>query len=59
MQENNNQEYEWVSVSCYAQRIGKSTQTVYNMIKDGLLETMNFERGTKNGVLIKIAKDNG
>lgn len=59
MQENNNQEYEWVSVSCYAQRIGKSTQTVYNMIKDGLLETMNFERGTKNGVLVKIAKDNG
>ena len=59
MQGNNNQEYEWVSVSCYAQRIGKSTQTVYNMIKDGLLETMNFERGTKNGVLVKIAKDNG
>lgn len=53
------QQYEWVSVSCYAQRIGKSTQTVYNMIKDGLLETMTFERGTKNGVLVKIAKDNG
>jgi len=58
MQENNNQEYEWISVSCYAHKIGKSTQTVYNMIKDGLLETMNFERGTKNGVLIKHPKDN-
>lgn len=58
MQQEENQEYEWISVSCLAQRIGKSTQTIYNMIKDGLLETMNFERGTKKGMLIKYPKEN-
>lgn len=58
MQQEENQEYEWISVSCLAQRLNKSTQTIYNMIKDGLLETMNFERGTKNGILVKYPREN-
>lgn len=50
MNENN---YEWVSVSEYAKRIGKSKQTVYNMIKANRLETKSFKRGSMIGLLIK------
>ena len=44
---------EWVSVSTLAAIIGKSKQTVYNRIKDGVYETKTFRRGTMKGVLIK------
>lgn len=51
--------YEWISVSEFARRIGKTTQTVYNMLKTGDFETLEFNRGTKmRGILIKVKKDN-
>lgn len=43
---------EWVSASAYAKAHGVSTQTVYNMVKQGLLETMTFVRGSRKGILI-------
>lgn len=48
---------EWVSVGEYAQRIGKSLQTVYNKIKDGSLEVQRFNRGKMNGYLIKVTEE--
>lgn len=52
----NEQEYDWVSVSEYAKRIGKSKQTVYNMVKERKLESKTFRRGTMIGLLIKCEK---
>ena len=48
--------FEWVSVSDLAKRLGVSDQTVYNHIKDGLYETMEFQRGTMKGILVKTLK---
>lgn len=46
-------DYDWVSVSEYAKRIGKSKQTVYNMVKEQRLESKTFRRGSMIGLLIK------
>lgn len=51
------QEYEWISVSEYAGRIGKTTQTVYNMIQRGELVSKSFKRQTMNGILVKALKE--
>lgn len=48
--------YDWVSVSEYAKRIGKSKQTVYNMVKEQRLESKTFRRGSMIGLLIKCEK---
>ena len=48
-----NEEYEWISVSELALRIGKSKQTAYNLIKNGVYETKTFSRGKMNGYLVK------
>ena len=53
----NRQKYEWISVSEYAERIGKTTQTVYNMIQRGELESKSFKRQTMNGILVKAPKE--
>lgn len=45
---------ELVSVSDYAKRIGKSTQTVYNMIKSGKLQSKTFKRGTMRGIVVCV-----
>ena len=52
----NENEYDWVSVSEYAKRIGKSKQTVYNMVKGKRLESKTFRRGSMIGLLIKCEK---
>lgn len=52
--ENNN--YEWVSISTLAKRLGVSGQTVRNRVKDGFYETRTFERGTMVGILVKVPK---
>ena len=54
MDENN---YEWVSVSTLAKRLGLSMQMVYNKINAGLYETKTFERGNMKGYLIKVPKE--
>jgi len=47
------QEQEWVSVSTMAKRIGRSKQTVYNMIRKQQLEATTFERGKMRGILVR------
>lgn len=56
MNENN---CEWVSVSEYADMVGKSTQTIYNRIKDGAVKYITFSRGKYKGILIKNPNYNG
>ena len=52
----NENDYDWVSVSEYAKRLGKSKQTVYNMVKANKLESKSFKRGSMIGLLIKCEK---
>lgn len=52
----NEENYELVSASTLAKRLGVSTTTIYNRIARGDYETKNFSRGTMNGVLIKTEK---
>lgn len=52
----NEQEIEWVSVSELAKRLHKTKQTVYNLIKRGVYETKEFQRGSMRGILICIPK---
>ena len=52
----NKNNYDWVSVSEYAKRLGKSKQTVYNMVKANKLESKQFKRGSMIGLLIKCEK---
>jgi excisionase family DNA binding protein len=47
---------DWISVSEYAKRLGKSKQTVYNMVKANKLESKQFKRGSMIGLLIKCEK---
>lgn len=54
--QNNEENYEWVSVSTLAKRLGCSTQNVYNKIKCGLIPTKEFERGSMKGVLCGTIK---
>lgn len=48
---------EWISVSEYASRIGKSAQTVYNRVRAGKIESTSFKRGQYNGILVKYTGD--
>lgn len=49
-------EYELLSVSDVAKKIGKTPQTVYNQIKSGVWETQEFQRGQYKGILVKFPK---
>ena len=49
----NKDNYDWVSVSEYAKILGKSKQTVYNMVKANKLESKQFKRGSMIGLLVK------
>ena len=44
---------QYISVSEYAKFIGKTSAHVYNMIREGLVASVLFERGTMNGWLIE------
>jgi transcriptional antiterminator len=46
--------FEFVSISTLAKRLGVSGQTIRNRIKEGLYETLTFKRGGMNGTLIKV-----
>jgi predicted DNA-binding protein YlxM (UPF0122 family) len=50
-------EFEWLSVSELAKRENVSIQTIYNRIKENLDETMEFERKSMRGLLIKYQKN--
>lgn len=43
---------EWISVSEYARKVGKSTTYVYSMIRDKKVEYKSFKRGKYVGYLI-------
>lgn len=49
-------QYEWVSPSTLAERLGVSTMTIYNKMKRGFYEYQSFRRGKMIGYLIKVAK---
>ena len=53
----NKQQYEWVSASTLAKRLGVSTTTIYGRIKKGVYKTQTFNRGKMSGYLIRV--DNG
>jgi len=44
---------EWMSVSEYARKVGKSTTYVYSLIRDKKVEYKSFNRGKYIGYLIK------
>lgn len=56
--EKNDIMYEWVSASTLAQRLGCSTTTIYDRIKQGMYETQVFARQGMHGYLIKQPIDN-
>lgn len=56
MQTDESKDMEWVSVSELARRIGKTKQTVYNYIRQGLYATMEFQRGKMKGILVQVPK---
>lgn len=52
----NNENYEWISISTLAKRLGVSKQTVYNKVNAGVYPTKEFQRGTMRGVLVGVEK---
>jgi transposase len=48
-----NEQYEMLSVSDVAKKLGVTSQTVYNQIKAGMWETQEFKRGQYKGILVK------
>lgn len=53
-----NEQYELLSVTEVAKLDNKSIQSVYNHIRFGLYDVVEYKRGTKmRGVLIKYPKE--
>lgn len=52
-----NEQYEMLSVSDVAKRLGKTPQTIYNQIKQGLWDTIEYKRGKYKGILVKYPKE--
>ena len=52
----NDDNYEWISVSELAKRIGKTNQTAYNQVKAGIWESLTFKRGSMVGILVAYPK---
>lgn len=52
-----NEQYDMLSVSDVAKRLGKTPQTIYNQIKQGLWDTIEYNRGKYKGILIKYPKE--
>jgi len=48
--------FEWISPSTFAKRLGISTQMVYVRIKEGIYEARQYERGSMNGWLVKAPR---
>lgn len=51
-------EYEFIGVSTLAERLGISKQAVYCRIRKGYYDVQKYNRGSMNGWLIKVEKDN-
>lgn len=56
MMESNKNEYEMISVSEMAKRLGCTNQTIYNRIKKGLYKSKVFMRGSMRGILVCVPK---
>ena len=52
-----NEQYEMLSVSTVAKKLGKTPQTIYNQIKAGMWEIIEYKRGKYKGVLVKYPKE--
>ena len=51
-----NESFELLSVSEVASLEGKSIQTIYNRITQGLYDTVEYKRGKMRGILVKYPK---
>lgn len=47
----------WVGISEYAKMVGKSKQTIYNWVRSGKVEMIDFKRGKMRGILIKACSN--
>jgi hypothetical protein len=55
----NTDNLDWIGVSSLAKLLNVSKQTIYNRIRRGVYPTKNFARGTMNGMLVGVVKQNG
>ena len=51
-----NEERKYISVEEYARFIGRTSQNVYHMLHKGVLQGMEFKRGSMRGWLIPAPK---
>ena len=56
MHKETNMNDDWISVSECARILGKSSQTVYNMVSSGKIKSKTFRRGSMCGILVKLPK---
>lgn len=49
-------EWEWISVRELANRLGLTIQQVYDKIKEGKYESINYQHGSTNEYLVKVKK---
>lgn len=57
MANNDTELKEYISVSDYAKFIGKTSAHVYNLIREGLVSSVTFTRGTMKGRLVEKPSD--
>ena len=48
---------QYISVSDYAKYIGRTSAHVYNLIKEGIVSAVTFQRGTMIGRLVEKPAD--
>lgn len=53
MENKQNEEYRYYSVSEFAKKLGRSTTYVYSQIAEGRLDTIPYTRGKYNGFVIR------
>ena len=52
--ENNEMDEKWISVSQMADQLNVTKQTVYNKIKQGIIPSREFTRGSMRGLLVRM-----
>ena len=52
-----NGQYKMLSVSDVAKLTGKTPQTIYNQIKAGMWDVIEYQRGKYRGILVKYPKE--
>lgn len=47
----------WIGISEYAKKVGKSKQAIYNWVRSGKVESVEYKRGKMRGILINATQD--